>query len=117
MTKGGRIAGGILAIVGGGIVVVEGFLMVWLLIGGEEVAAVIFTHWILGSIGLVGGVLLLVDKTAGGIIALIAGVGGTFLMFVPFIDPLHWLDTLIPFTDPVLILVGGLVGTIVGSES
>ena len=113
MTKGGRVAGGVLAIIGGALVLLAGFLNFMPGPLTYFTAGVGAVTW--GILGLVGGILLCVDKTAGGILAIIGGTGNIIGVFV-----LTWFN--FPFgagsffIDPFLLLAGGIVGLAVGSE-
>lgn len=126
MAKGGRIAGGILALIGGAMLILKAFLtLFWLILLWPPMALVFMTTLVCGILAVVGGILLLVDKLAGGILALIAGALGiilTFFIAVPpfgMVDPLlvlYSFDTGVIGIDPLLALVGGIVGIAVGSE-
>lgn len=138
MTKGGRIAGGILAIINGGfILVIVIFALIFVLqyiltIPLDQLINLVnlFILLIPSVLALVGGILLCTDKTAGGILALIGGGGALFVLltffYIPsFItnDPNSWkffFDTIaMIFLSGVwgLSIVGGIVGIAVGSES
>lgn len=76
---------------------------------------------ILGSLGLVGGILMACDLKAGGILAIIAGGAALFFAIIP--SPLiggYWIliwdywDFL--YFEIVLLIVGGIVGTPGGKE-
>lgn len=128
MAKGGRKAGGVLAIIGGGMVILAGFLAFLLILQSELFLITGGVTTVCGVLGLIGGILLLKDKTAGGVLALIAGViiliGSFFILdsgsYWSGIWEIFWFAKvatyLVFFADPVLLIVGGIVGLAVGSE-
>ncbi|NVM31935.1 MAG: hypothetical protein HWN65_24055, partial [Candidatus Helarchaeota archaeon] len=76
MTKGGRIFGGIFSIIGSGITLLVAWVF-WIIAWatpGYDYNGFIITL-IVGAVGLVGGILLITDKTAGGILVVIAATG------------------------------------------
>ena len=130
MAKGGRIAGGILALIGGGMGTFAGILSFLLMIPTSSSAFLITggVTTICGVLGVVGGILLLVDKTAGGVLAIVGGtvvLVGIFITidsgsYISGIYIIYWTATvathLMFYIDPALMLVGGIVGLAVGSE-
>lgn len=116
MAKGGRIAGGVLAIIGSALVLVAGLMTVMVtailfpLLMTAGIGAILW-----GTLGLVGGILLLTDSTAGGVLALVGGIGDLVGIFVLTMVGFPFGAGFI-FVDPFLILVGGIVGLAVGSE-
>lgn len=74
----------------------------------------------MGILAILGGILLLINKTVGGILAIIAGamlIIGFWIYIDPF-TPLatNWAALQGPgfYIDPILSIVGGIVGLAVG---
>lgn len=137
MTKGGRVAGGTIAIAGGALATV--MLMPVLLInlisamfqmgmtpGVPALNAfgyIMYFLYIAGCcLGLVGGILLIKDKNMGSILALIGGSLATVLLVI------NQLTNLVEVSDTAMIvviilvafclpIVGGVIGLAVGSKS
>lgn len=129
MTKAGRKVGGILAIVGGVITFVVLFFWFGILMQGwidyTETTIQCFTSMALAGVAITGGILTLKDKTVGGVLALIAGA----ILLVGWIIPLGHVNAVIEygwsanvkltqtfFIDPIIALVGGILGVAVSSE-
>ncbi|NVM56214.1 MAG: hypothetical protein HWN66_21135 [Candidatus Helarchaeota archaeon] len=128
MTKGGRIAGGVLAIVGGALLLIAAFTVFAIIaaakLAGFDQEAMLFTIQMIvtlmcGVLALVGGILAVVDKSVGGILALVGGALATVGMFIPIgslgILPINFAISFI-FVDPFLALAGGITAVAVGSE-
>jgi len=117
MTKGGRIAGGILAIVGGAFIVIAGIMILSLISYDPSIMISVIATLASGALAVIGGILLLVDSTAGGVLALI---GGAFCIVGSFIPIYMTIPLTVHFfnfwIDPALALVGGIVGLAVGSS-
>ena len=113
MTKGGRIAGGILSLIGAGFDLCMGlyYIIGIFAFGASDFIIVLSIFLTAAILSLVGGIEMLVDKTVGGILALI---GGTIILIVTYIPPILFV-TLILFD--LIILTGGIVGMVTGSES
>lgn len=119
MTKSGRKVGGILAIFGGGIQILTTYLFWGLYITYPEIPPLIglACSVVVVILGILGGILLLADKTAGGVLALIAGafiIGGSYVDLygsTTFALASHFM-----FLDPAFLLIGAIVGLAVGSE-
>ena len=110
MTNGGRISSGIIATIGGSLTILMNFL---------EFPTSGFTEgiWVLllGLAGLTGGILLLSDVMAGGIITLIAGsIGILFSALVPF--GLSGSFEVFLAVFHTMLLAGGITGIAAGSE-
>ncbi len=124
MTKGGRIFGGVFAIISSGIVLLISYVF-WIIAIFTPVYDLNGFYVMLGVgiIGLIGGILLIMDKTAGGALVLIAALGAVLAIFL-FVWP--WLSTLPSYSQslllflwaipPIMLFVGGITGTAVGSE-
>ena len=70
-----------------------------------------------GVLALVGRILLCVDKTAGGILAIIGGAFYIVGSFIPITGIFSLTEFFFSFwIDPALALVGGIFGLAVGSE-
>jgi len=130
--SGLKIAGGILSLIGGALVL----LMQIIYIMTYAFSWGILIWMILPILAVVGGILLLVRKRAGGVIALIVGaiwltiaillnlglgmVWMDFLMIIPpFSFFLGYLDFTIwdyLFVEIVLVFVGGILGVAGGSD-
>ena len=125
MTKGERIAGGVFAIIGSTfflalniIDIVYFFTHIGFFFFGSartvlnNIECLVVVIGII--LGLVGGILLCTDKTAGGILAIIGGVialGANILFELP-IMPSFYPDMI----QYGLIIAGGILGLAVGSE-
>ncbi len=118
LAKGGRVAAGVLGIIGAGIYLFMSFMFFMLGISSPANYLLNFLlSLVIGTLGLVGAILLLVDKTAGGILAAISGTISIVLVF-------YWIPTLgVPIfvvafllIPPGLLLTSGILGLIVGSE-
>lgn len=122
MPKAGRIVGGIFSIIGGGIVL----LMAWVfwIVGilGPILGGVLWIPFIIflavGILGVTGGILSLIDKRAGGILALIGGAGDLIYTIILIIQlwPVPWPIIIFFFIPPAILLTGGIVSTATGSE-
>lgn len=130
--SGLKIAGGILSLVGAALVL---FMQV-LYILTHTISPMIFLYMIVPVIALVGGILLLAGKRAGGILALIAGAiwltiailvnftvdvsWMSYLMLPPtfsfFVEYLHFTVWDFLFVEIVLVLVGGILGVAGGKD-
>ena len=131
MTKTVRKIGGILVIVGGIITI-----FAWVMILGYtiednnwaywQISARLFTTLSVYVLSIVGGILLVKDKSVGGILALIAGIVGLIGLVITLgtlWEP-EWTNGYVDlsltvnfFVDPILMVVGGILGLVVGSES
>jgi hypothetical protein len=129
MTKGGRIFAGIFALIGGGILFLINLVVYLLLIGSSMTDPLTFVLYIMlyviGGIGILAGILELVDKTAGAVLALIAGITGFVFCIWDYIHltAIYGLPpayagviVLLFFLPPGMILTAGIVGLAVGSE-
>lgn len=126
MTKGGRIFGGIFSIIGSGITLLVAWVF-WIIAWatpGYDYNGFIITL-IVGAVGLVGGILLITDKTAGGILVVIAATGAVVaiiiwvlpvLFAIPMPPPVYALITVLWFIPPIMLIVGGIVGLTTGSD-
>ncbi len=130
MTKGGRIFAGIFSLIAGGINILLGVVLIF-------VGIVTFTEdprlWLavflliaLGTLGLIGGIILITDHGAGGVLALVAGTGGIIMISIYWAFlinvlgmPLDLAATIMSllFIPPAMMIVGGIVGIAVGSET
>ena len=130
--SGLKIAGGILSLVGAALVL---FMQV-LYILTISFDPLIFVYMILPIIALVGGILLLAGKRAGGILALVVGAiwltmaifyilvysnaWMEYIMLLPqfsfFFTYLHFTIWLYVFVEIVLVFVGGILGVAGGSD-
>lgn len=142
MTKSGRIAGSILAIIGGAMQVIIGLswaFMEAMIYSSEPYSSIIclirgLTTLTCGVLVLSGGILFLTDRNIGGIMVLAGGalsLIGHFIIigvlkigywsisgpagYIPF--PLSLTTSLFVFPiDPVIALIGAILGLAVGSE-
>lgn len=125
MTKGGRIAGGVLSIVGGSLLLLAGFLDIVNLLSIHSIVIIIrmIVTISCGALNLVGGILAVKDINAGGILGIVGGGIGSVGVFIPIgvivvymvTVPVYLIYTFI-FIDPFLALAGGITATAVGSE-
>ena len=123
MTKIGRIIGGILAIAGGGLTTYAAFTTLGYLEAFPLGIVTLIVSLSCGFLAIIGGILLLLDKTVGAIFAIIAGA----MLIIGFwinIDPMlplaiHWAMIMGPgfYIDPILAIIGGIIGLVVGKES
>ncbi len=132
MTKGGRKAGGILSLIGGGL-----FAM-WIVIslmaffmsppGPEQFlmlgVVLMFTMWT--ATGLIGGILLLKDNWLGGVFPLVSGSTLLLYFFIEFrlpdgmsmimsggpIDPM----ILVALLMCLVLVIGGILGLVFKAE-
>jgi hypothetical protein len=114
MTKGGRIFGGIFALIGSALTLYFTYFS-WTILLDLWVTLLLL---IAGACGVLGGILLLCDKTAGGVLAIIAGAITVILVPIyiyPFFGVLM-AQAIVVFFSPGMLLIGGIVGTAVGSE-
>lgn len=126
MTKIGRIIGGFLALTGAGFTL----FTVLTVIGTLSIDPLFTVPFVitlgLAVLAIVGGILLLVDKTIGGILPIIAGavliigywiiIGSVGMKEIPL--AIHWAFVYGPgyYIDPLLAIAGGIVGLVVGSK-
>ncbi|NVM27362.1 MAG: hypothetical protein HWN65_00860 [Candidatus Helarchaeota archaeon] len=128
MTKKGRTFGGIFTLIGSGLLILVSIIFVVLITGGSE-DFIIWTAFFLilatGVLGVVGGILLLTDKTVGGVLSLISGAASliiniwSYIYFVGLwgIPPaILWAVIFFFIAAPGLILTGAILGLVVGSE-
>lgn len=143
MAKGGRIAAGIIAIVAGALETIGGLsigigVLLFSLnpfLPGPPINILFpileIIAGVLGSVAVTGGILLLVDFIAGGILNLVAGVGTLIeIIYVILLDlvldpPSMFMGILNTILDypyfPLFILIGmlltaGILGIAVGKE-
>jgi len=126
MAKGGRIFGGVFSIIGSGIILIMAWVFWFIgfltsLFGDVVMWAFFFLLLASGILGLIGGILLLTDKTAGGVLAIIGGaVDFVFTIAICIMlssaSPMTWIVILFYFIPPAILLTGGIVGTAVGNE-
>lgn len=104
-----RIIGGILAFFGGWCLIIMFF---WL----REMPffhPLLILNLLCAGLSLIGGILLFKGKALGGVLALI---GGDLFFIFGFLPGLS-VAALLPFLiDPILIVVGGLIGLAAGSK-
>jgi hypothetical protein len=102
LTKPGRLAGGIIAILGG-------ILLVLLFLSGFN-----FLVLSMGILGIMGGILLLYDWTFGGGLALLGGTMG-YGVFLLFFEA---TERVMPYIlSAGLLGLGGFIGVMIGSQS
>ncbi len=122
-----RVVGGVLALAGAALILVE-VIIVIMNVGfvADEIMLLL-----LPIIALIGGILGIANKRAGGVLAMIVGIVWVigailFYMLIPFslylIAAPGWLSVTLGFTiwsfvtiEVVLVLVGGIL-TIAGGE-
>lgn len=118
MTKPVRIVGGVLALVGGAVAILAA------MIHFNEFKQGLFTlntalTFVVVVVGMVGGILLLINKTGGAILALGVGVLSLLGVFIQIYEPGYGYGQLV-FTvsviDPLLLIIGGILGLVAGSE-
>jgi hypothetical protein len=124
MTKIGRIIGGILAIAGGGLTTYAAFSVLGYLEAYPLTIVTFVVTLCLGILAIVGGILLIIDKTVGAIFAIIAGaivIIGTWIHLDPYIVlAINWAWYVAGigfYIDPLLAICGGIVGLVVGKEA
>ncbi|MHA2181370.1 MAG: hypothetical protein ACXAAH_08095 [Promethearchaeota archaeon] len=109
--KGKLIIGPIIALIGGSLLLIGGMisfplmviaLQIYLLYAIPFIMAIIF-----GLLGILGGIVGLMGNMKGNYIAIIIGFVTTIGMFVPF-----FIYSFI-FIDPILILIGGILGVLI----
>ena len=127
MAKAGPIVGGILALIGGGLTLIAAIqIMGWPAVDPQFMVTFLMTL-VLAILGIVGGILMLVGKKIGGILAIIAGgiliagfwiTIGTFGGFLDIPLATHWSTMSGPgfYLDPILAIAGGIVGLITASS-
>ena len=120
MTKGGRIFGGIFTIIGSGISLLVSWVAFILAIFGVINGLCYYLTLAMGILGIVCGILMLVDKTAGAAIAVIIAVlmlAGVFLkQDMLGLDPSPIPLIIHIWVEPVMIMVGGIAGLAAGSD-
>jgi len=120
MPKVGRIIGAILAIIGGGLIIFAAFLVLEYIAVFNEAIITFTLTLIMGILAIVGAILLLLDKEIGGILAIIAGaiiIAGFWIDLTPFVPlTVHWASLAGPgfYIDPLLAIIGGIIGLVVG---
>jgi len=133
----GRLIAGVLAIIGGGIMLIAGFMTLITIPSIEANLDILGITWadagiepfifylrsiltfLWAFLGIIGGIILIVGKKIGGILALIGGAFGIAGNFI--IVGTLTLTTSVPIpmstsfllVDPILIALGGLLGLIV----
>jgi hypothetical protein len=131
--SGLKIAGGILSLAGGALVLLMQIL--WMMDWGFTLDLLLWM--IMPILAVLGGILLLAGKRAGGIIALIVGAIWTTMAILIniLLGPLAWMDYLYVFpmfsffaefvgftiwgyifVEVVLVLVGGILGVAGGKD-
>ena len=119
MPKVGRIIGAILALIGGALITYAAIFVLDYISSYDEVIITFTLTLALGALAIIGGILLLLDKTIGGILALIAGavVLAGFWIDIGFAPlTVHWsmIAGIGFYIDPLLAIVGGIIGLAVG---
>lgn len=110
MTKILRVIGSILCIVGAGLLLTAS-------IAGMSSGGL--TPIIFAILSLIGGIILMMDKLPGGIIALASAIIylSYFLIIIPDIEIIFTFSAIFGFWAPICIVIGALLGIIVGPES
>jgi hypothetical protein len=120
MPKIGRIIGAILAIIGGGLITYAAISILDYIPVYPELTITFTLTLIMGILAIVGAILLLLDKTIGGILPIIAGaiiILGFWIDIAPFVPlTVHWASIagIGFYLDPLLAIIGGIVGIAVG---
>lgn len=119
MTKTGRIIGAILAMVGGFLALLSATIYsvqvsdIW---GWDSPMAIgFYVTVVLGVVSIIGGILLIKDISAGGILALVAGA----VMVLGFVyDAVGGMILVKSFfmLDLALMITGGILGIVIKSE-
>jgi predicted phage tail protein len=117
MTKNRRIFGGICTLFGSSLCFIIAYLFPYMIV--SDIWKLVVTFFVpAGICGVIGGILLLVDKNAGGIMAIIAGALSivAYLFAFPELMALA-VRYLFTYLMPAgCQLVGGIVGLTVGKE-
>ncbi len=118
MAKVLRIIGGLLAIAGGGLTTYATLSRISSLEMFPQATVTYIVTTCLGILGIVGGLLLVGNKTVGGILAMIAGI----LLIVGFWIPINQFFDLTTnwatlqgigfYIDPIMAIIGGLLGLV-----
>ncbi len=132
----GKLLGGILAIVGGAIMLIAGFMTLLTIPGIEANLVIAGLTWddvgispfifylrsiltfLWALLGIIGGIILIVSKNIGGYLALIGGICGIVGNFIIvgtltiYVSIPVSLSTSFLLVDPILIALGGLLGLI-----
>lgn len=124
MTKGLRLAGGILALVGGSLQTIPAFMTMRFISCAATIAVMFLVTLTCAILGIVGGILLIKDKMAGGILALIGGVLpiiGHFITFGIEVCGSWWVGvslavTMAFYIDCIPTIVGAILGLAAGSD-
>ncbi|MDD1778308.1 MAG: hypothetical protein LUQ65_09080 [Candidatus Helarchaeota archaeon] len=124
MAKIGRIIGGILAIVGGALTTYAVTILIPYLETYPNAIVTLAMTLCFGILGIIGGILLLLDKTVGGILAIIAGamlIIGFWIHLDPMVTlTINWATQVAGigfYIDPLLAIIGGIIGLVVGKKA
>ncbi len=108
MAKIGRTLGGVIAIAGGGVYT---YLFINYLLGLLSP----LPQWVqffytltVCLLAIIGGVLLLLDRTVGGVLAILAG--GMVIIGLISVVPVYFV------VDTAFMIAGGIIGLAVGAE-
>lgn len=116
MTEINRVLGSLLVSTGSLILIMSILTWAW---GGPPSngnPVNMLLNLVLGSLGLTGGILLACNRKVGGILAIIAGAAVLILAIIPFpgIGGYYiflWEGWDFYYFEPILLLVGGIIGT------
>ena len=117
MINNARIAGGILAVVGGAIALDQSLYTLNI---APLAAFNVYLMLILGIMALCGGVLLCADKGVGGILPLASGSIGIFIVI--FGSEISYYETILSvpmptyFLDLIFMAMGGIIGLVARSK-
>ena len=118
MTRGGRVAGGVLALIGSCLMIINiliSYIASWATSNQDFIISMVVSIIIM-ALGVVGAILLLRDKTIGGIIVLIAAVALIIGSFILLPSGTELTKPLLKVIDPGLMIVGGALGVAIGTE-
>ena len=123
MTKIGRIIGGALSIIGGALTIYGCILGIEYIQYFEEAIITFSVTLIFAIISIIGGILLILDKTYGGILPIIGGamlIIGFWIPISPILSLTTNWATIVNvgfYIDPILAIIGGIVGLAVGKAA
>lgn len=111
-----RIIGAFIALAGGALALAAGLMSLEYVSFADEVIVASSMTFAFAAVGLLGGVLLLLGKRYGGLLAIIAGgmlIVGFWIDLSEFVPlAFHWANLTNTgfYIDPLLLIGGGIVG-------
>lgn len=118
MVKDGWKTSGILMLIGATIALIPGYYIVFF--GRSNLISFGIWLMIISGVGIISGILVLSNKIAGAIIAIVSGAAGLIVSMILFWNPsILYYDFLVTpmfIIGHIMLLSSGIIGTAIGSK-